>query len=231
MSGIGPVEEPAPGAGDEPTLRPTVLSTSEVPAWERRLGDWWRSLSHRRRRALPLGAAGLLGALALLAVLVTPGTRQGGSAGPAPEPWPAQITRVVYSGIGTSSDPTGHRFTVLATFSDTSSTAVTVTQITQPYRGVALTVTRPPGLPFTLRPGRPLVVPLAVDIRDCRYTPVGDRLPFLDVTMSNTRAIQQQSEILGDAYARDLSRLITAACREDGTVSASPAAAAPTLPH
>ncbi|MDR3032085.1 MAG: Tat pathway signal sequence domain protein, partial [Kitasatospora sp.] len=52
-------------------------------------------------------------------------------------------------------------------------------------------------------------------VTDCSGAPADATLPFLDVTLRNTRAMETVSQILGDAYARDLSAALHSAC--DGT--------------
>jgi hypothetical protein len=57
-------------------------------------------------------------------------------------------------------------------------------------------------------------------VTDCGKAPENPGLPFLDVTLRNTRAIEAHSFILGEHYARDLSDALQVACSNDSVSSA-----------
>ncbi|MEY9966424.1 hypothetical protein ABIA33_004489 [Streptacidiphilus sp. MAP12-16] len=205
---IGPLETPHELSRESGSGAPaTVLSESGGSALERRFGAWWRGLGVRRRRWTLLVTGTVV--LVLLGALVAYEHHRVTIAAPPP-PWPAQITKVDYSGVGPPPDASGRRFTLLLTFTDSGDHNVTITQIAQSYRGMVVSVQ--PAMPIVLYPGKPQVVRLAVDVQNCLNAPLHDDLPFIDVTLSNPRAIQTQSEILGDSYTADVDRLLTRAC-------------------
>jgi hypothetical protein len=49
-------------------------------------------------------------------------------------------------------------------------------------------------------------------VTECGKVPRNAGLPFLDVTLRNTSAIEAHSFILGTVYARDLSHALQVAC-------------------
>ncbi len=204
---VGPVQTPAE-AGHPDYLGPpltTVVASAGRSAFERRFLAWWRGRSVRRRRLdLVVAAAVTVGLLWGGALLVRPAPPP-----PTPVPFPAQVTDIRYAGLeGTGIDTV--RFTVLLTVTNTSTESMTLDLVAQPYRGVDVTTAQL--LPLNLFPGRPQPLWVEMTVRNCSLTPRADLLPFLDVTLSNARAIQTQSEILGAAYSRDLHAAILKAC-------------------
>ena len=217
---IGPVQTPAEAgraddpSDDRPGPLPTALSASDGLAVEQRLRAWWHGGSRRRRLALL--ATGLVAAATALAwgaaMLVRPSAPAAPTAQPVP--WPAQAAAVRYSRLLTDrTDPT--QFTVVLTVADTSAAPLNLERVEQPYRGVEATSASP--LPLLILPGTPQTVWVHMTVRDCSLTPRADILPFIDVTLSNLRAIQTQSEILGSGYAGDLHAAISAACPSSPT--------------
>ena len=91
-----------------------------------------------------------------------------------------------------------------------SGTPVTVTRISQPYAGLSVTSTPHP--PFGTKAGVPLKITITMRVTDCGKAPRNAGLPFLDVTLRNTRAIEDHSFILGSRYAQDLSSALQVAC-------------------
>jgi hypothetical protein len=93
---------------------------------------------------------------------------------------------------------------------DAAAPPVTVLRITQP--SPALSVATRHALPLIVKSGtrRPAVI--TMNIRECATAPRNDGLPFLEVTLRNTRAKRGLSFLLGAAYTADLSSAIIAAC-------------------
>ena len=205
---VGPVQ--TAGEAGTPGLPPppeTAVVASPGAAYERRIQDWWSRLGVRRRRlGLVLGAVLVLGLIWGAAQLVRPG---GAPSAPLPPvPYPAQVADVRYA--GTTATGAANRFTVQLTVTNTSGTVLTLEHVAQPYRGVSVTTAQQ--LPLQLFPARPQPVWVEMTVQNCSLTPRADSLPFIDVTLSNARAIQTQSEILGTDYALDLNAAILKAC-------------------
>ncbi|MEU5222973.1 Tat pathway signal sequence domain protein [Streptomyces toyocaensis] len=195
MSGVGPVE---PGEGtyvqDAP---PAPLAQQGFPA-----GRFER---HRRV---------VLGTMLTSAVLAGSGylyvTRPRPEPPPAP-PYPSQVTGIEYLRPGPTSSNTASRgFTFEVAVSTESGPPVTVTRISQPYAG--LSVTSSPRTPFRTKAGSPRKIMITLRVTECGNAPRNAGLPFLDVTLRNTRAMQVHSFILGPQYAQDLSRALQVAC-------------------
>jgi hypothetical protein len=68
----------------------------------------------------------------------------------------------------------------------------------------------------TVTPERPVLLTVEYRVTDCAGAPPDAGMPFLDVTLRNTRAIQTISQILGPRYARDLSERLHSACPISG---------------
>ncbi|MFI1012245.1 Tat pathway signal sequence domain protein [Streptomyces sp. NPDC020965] len=140
---------------------------------------------------------------------------------PTPTPWPAQTVDLSYGGPTLPGGATGDEesdgeagtfdFTVRVTTA--SGPPVTVERLTQTSE--ALSVDTVPAPPFTVSTEKPRTVLVMIHVSDCEKAARNAGLPFLDVTLRNTRAIQEHSYILGDEYARDLARAIGAACPQD----------------
>ncbi|WP_052432607.1 hypothetical protein [Streptacidiphilus carbonis] len=207
---VGDVGPPEPD-GDSTALTELQISEADGLAVERRLSGWWRGLPRPVRRGL-LAAAGLGAAAALILTAVSdaPPHRAGPAQPPAPAPWPAQVTDVYYAGLAPGNDPRSSRFVFLLSIADLDRSPVTIHHIAQPYAGLSVTTEDP--LPIGVAPGESRIVRVLAEVRDCARTPERDDLPFLDVTLSNARAIQTQSEILGGSYSDDLGREIAERC-------------------
>ncbi|MHA6759190.1 hypothetical protein [Streptacidiphilus sp. PAMC 29251] len=209
---VGPIETPSE-AGRADRLGPLpdlVSSVSETDglAVERRLERWWHGLNPRRRRLGGLTAGALALGLIATAVTVAIGHSDGNSAAPLP-PWPIEAVKVTYDGLmQDGGGPVG--FTVLLTVANSTGAILTVSGVAQPYRGVSAASVLP--LPLRVRQGAPQLLRVRMAVKDCSQTPRADDLPFIDVTLSNARAIQTQSEILGGSYASDLHAAILDVC-------------------
>ncbi|MFG3103084.1 Tat pathway signal sequence domain protein [Streptomyces sp. NPDC048182] len=196
MSGIGPVE---PGEGthvQEPPAAPPATAAG---------------LRRRRRRAL-LGAAAALALLAGAGALYT--ARRAAPEPPPAPPYPAQAVDLVFlNGVTTPPGvpPGGSSFAVA--LSVESGPPVTVTRLAQPYDGLSLTASPKP--PFRTAPHAARKITITLRVTDCGKAPRNPGLPFLDVTLRNSRAIQDQSFLLGPRYARYLDHILQVACGND----------------
>lgn len=200
MSGVGPVE---PGDGthalDTPRadapLRPVHLPGPLARLWSR-----------HRRAVLITGSAAVVLAGALVLHLTHPQP-------PAPglPPYPSQETAVMYLGMERpepNSRARSFRFGI--EISAVREAGVTVSRIGQPYAG--LTLSSVPRPPFDTAPEAPRTVMITMHVTDCGKVPKNAGLPFLDVTLRNTRAKEDHSFILGERYADDLSHAVQVAC-------------------
>ncbi|KUO13403.1 Tat pathway signal sequence domain protein [Streptomyces sp. DSM 15324] len=209
MSGIGPIE---PGEGthawdthpaEPPAVTPAAPGTP--PPRLRRL------LADRRRAAL--AALLVVGLLTLCALLYATRPQEREPAVSRP-PFPAQVVDVTY--LGEHSVPPGtrpHTFAFEVLLSVDSGPPVTVTRVSQPYAGASLTSV--PRAPFRTEAGSARTIVITMHVAECGTVPENAGLPFIDVTLRNTRAIQQQSFILGPRYAHDLSRALEVACSNE----------------
>ncbi len=203
MNAIGPVE---PGQ-DTYDREPEARRQGELL---RRLGRRLRESAPRTRRLVLAAVAVCAVAAALLVRLAQPPPP------PAPPPpWPSRSVSVTYAGAMSRTVSGDRHLTFSVTLANRPPDAtpvppVTVLRITQP--SPALSVTASPALPFTVKSGTHRRVVITMNIRECAKAPRNDGLPFLEVTLRNTRAKQDLSFILGSAYAADLSTAITAAC-------------------
>ncbi|QEV17565.1 Tat pathway signal sequence domain protein [Streptomyces alboniger] len=191
MNAIGPIE-PGEDTYDHEAAAPEPLRLTP-----RRL---------RHRRTAIAGTSALILAAAGVSLYLT---RPQPPPGP-PAPWPSQSVSVTYTDEMSRPRPGERNFTFAVRFSQTSGPPVTVRRIAQP--SAALSVDTSPRTPFTLKTGTPRKSIITMHIRECGEVPRNARLPFLEVTLRNTRANERQSYILGPEYANDLSAALTAAC-------------------
>ncbi|MFF5018112.1 Tat pathway signal sequence domain protein [Streptomyces sp. NPDC001165] len=201
MSGIGPLE---PGEGTQ------AWDTAPQAPRGRRRALLSSLYARHRRAALTLAAVALL--LAGGGYLYATRPRQ-----PAPPqvPYPAQVVTMSY--LRERATPPGgparsFRFEVL--LSVESGPPVTVTRVTQPYAG--LSVAAAPHVPFRTKAGAPRKITITMQVTECGKVPKDAGMPFLEVTLRNTRAMQIQSFILGPHYAQHLSHGLKVACSNSG---------------
>ncbi|WP_055491759.1 hypothetical protein [Streptomyces sp. TP-A0356] len=200
MSGVGPVE-PGEGthAGDVQDRDVSLLLT---PPRGRLAG-----LYDLHRRAVLVAAA--------VAALLAGGgylyaTRPQEPPPPAP-PYPSQVVDITYLNSGAMpEDAPARSFSFAVALRVQSGPPVTVTRITQPYTGLSVTSTPRP--PFRTSAGSVRTIAITMHVTECGKVPESAGLPFLDVTLRNARAIQEQSFILGSRYAQDLSQALQVAC-------------------
>ncbi|MGP4008914.1 hypothetical protein [Streptomyces sp. 4N124] len=205
MTGIGPVE-PVDSPGSEESC-PTIGSdrTRRAEHWSAR----WARLSPKTRKAA-LGAAAI--ALVAAGILVPPALTPEDRAEPqdTPVPWPANVTTWRYLGLATPHKPgaTSGRFLFAVTVDHGPPVSLEVSGTA--FDG--LTAHAVPWPSFLVPGGTTLRIAVEVSVSDCSGVPLNADLPFLDVTLRNTRAIQHHSFIFGGAYSHDLSRLLQGAC-------------------
>ncbi|MEU6675367.1 Tat pathway signal sequence domain protein [Streptomyces sp. NPDC046925] len=196
VNAIGPIEpgdntyETRTVAADEPAAR---------PAGARPL------LTRHRRTALALATAAVVGAAGISLYLTRPRPPK-----PPPPLYPSQTVSVAYGGEMTRPRAGESTFSFTVSLSQSSGPPVSVRRIAQPT--TALSVTAAPDTPFTVKTGSPRTARITMHIRECGKVQRNAGLPFLIVTLRNTRAMQIQSFILGSEYAKDLSEALTAAC-------------------
>ncbi|SOD78411.1 hypothetical protein SAMN06272781_6072 [Streptomyces sp. 1222.2] len=202
VSGIGPVE---PGEG---TWDGSEADVAPDPP----RGRYAQAYARHRRAVLTVATA--------LTLLTGSGYLYATRPEPAPPPeptappYPSQAVGVSY--LGRVTPPAGSprtSFGFEVELRVLSGPPVTVERMTQPYAGLSLrTDPRPPVRIGTDRPRRIVVT---MRVTECRKAPENPGLPFLDVTLRNTRAIEAHSFMLGERYARDLSDALQVACSND----------------
>ncbi|MFF7190872.1 Tat pathway signal sequence domain protein [Streptomyces sp. NPDC008222] len=130
---------------------------------------------------------------------------------PPPPPYPSQVVDISYLDAEPAPPNAPPRsFGLSVVLSVQSGPPVTVTRIAQPYAG--LSVTSSPRPPFRTKAGSARKIDIAMHVTECGKVPENAGLPFLDVTLRNTRAIEPHSYILGSRYAHDLSAALHVAC-------------------
>ncbi|MDJ0344481.1 hypothetical protein QMK19_08125 [Streptomyces sp. H10-C2] len=225
MSGIGPVEGPVedpvtgpagPGADSGPVPARGTLSVREyLTADSRPPAGYWDGLTTRGRRT----AKAAIAALAAAAVIGLGHAMRTAEPLPDPGPWPAQSTYIAYatgqsaSGALAGSGVFGFNVTVR------NGTPLTILRVTPSFEG--LTAEIDPSAPFTVNPGTTRHITIKMIVHKCAGLPLDADLPFLDVTLRNARAIQNQSFIFGGACPRDLSAFLHEACRQTAATSSS----------
>ncbi|MFJ7154890.1 Tat pathway signal sequence domain protein [Streptomyces sp. NPDC101118] len=193
MSGIGPLEPGEDTWDASPARRPPARTRGP--------------LGRRRRAALALtGVLALAGSGAYL-YAIRPDPEP-----PAPPPHPSQVFSVRYGAPVRPAGPAAD-FAFTVTLRTTAGPPVTVHRIGQP--SAALSVTTAPASPITVVKGEVREVVVLIRVRDCVHVARNAGLPFLEVTLSNGGPNEQHSYILGDRYARELSRSLIGTCPED----------------
>ncbi|MFE0799154.1 Tat pathway signal sequence domain protein [Streptomyces sp. NPDC058812] len=197
MSGTGPVE---PGEGTHVWSGPDAPRPSA-----RRRGRPARYYDRHRRAVLTTAAAVvvLAGGGYLYASRPQPPS-------PPPPPHPAQAVDLDY--LDAVPAP-GDDFSFAVRLSVRSGPPVTVTRLDQPYAGISMTSS--PTAPFQTKAHSARKIIVTLRVTECAKAPRNLALPFLQVTLRNTRAIQAHSFILGTHYARDLSQALEVACRNE----------------
>jgi len=193
MTGVGPVE---PGDG-------TYSAPDALASRPRSLRGRWVAATPAQRLAIVACCVAAVATGSGFLYVTRPAPPP-----PPPVPWPAQSVLMTYRGATATGSDGGLGFTV--TLTNSSTAPVTVERISQTSK--ALWVTTRPAAPFTVRTGKPRNVLVVIHVADCRKVARNAGLPFLDTQLRNVRATQEQSYILGDRYARDLSKALNATC-------------------
>ncbi|MEU1474964.1 hypothetical protein ACFYZ8_30850 [Streptomyces sp. NPDC001668] len=207
MTGIGPVEPvDSPESGES-----YDVIGADGPRLTDRWSARWRGMAPRARRATQAAVAtALLAAGILVPRTLTEDPHPAPE--PTPAPWPANVTAWRYLGSADlpetpGTHPTTGRFRFAV---DVHSGPPVTLRVT----GAAFTGLTAHALPaaFTVHAGTTRRVTVEISVSDCSGLPLNADLPFLDVTLRNTRAIQHHSFIFGRAYSNDLFRLLRGAC-------------------
>ncbi|MCX5047440.1 MULTISPECIES: hypothetical protein [unclassified Streptomyces] len=207
MSGIGPVEPAGPveaHTGDAPATPQDAPPPDVIGTDSPRLTDRWHALLPRTRATALAAAAATLAAAVWLLTAQLPAT-------PPEEPtapWPSTTTAFHYKGVADTPAATTRDFRFDVSVHD--GPPVTISDITATPAGLH-TRTTPPTT-FTVRAGTTHRITVRITVTDCGGLPLNVNLPFLDVTLRNTQAIQHYSFIFGGSYSRDLSDLLHTAC-------------------
>jgi hypothetical protein len=214
MSGIGPVE---PVDSPETQDSYDVIGVDGPRRTDRLTARWAKTPPRTRKTALTLGVTAATAAAFLIPRALTTDHTQPPD---TPVPWPANVTAWRYLGPAglpetSGAHPTSGRFRFAV---DVHSGPPVTLQVT----GAAFTGLTAHALPdaFTVHAGTTRRVTVEISVNDCSGLPLNADLPFLDVTLRNTRAIQHHSFIFGRAYSHDLFELLRSAC---ATTTASPA--------
>ncbi|WP_079062469.1 Tat pathway signal sequence domain protein, partial [Streptomyces scabiei] len=137
--------------------------------------------------------------------------------GTAP-PYPSQAVGLHY--LGRVTPPAGAprtRFRFELELRVLSGPPVTVERMTQPYAGLSLRTD--PHTPVRIGTNAPRRIVVTMRVTECGKAPENPGLPFLDVTLRNTRAMEAHSFMLGERYAQDLSDTLEVACSNDSASS------------
>ncbi|MGW7515627.1 hypothetical protein ACWGJ2_08530 [Streptomyces sp. NPDC054796] len=182
---------------------PEVLAAGDE---SRRLHERWEALPRRvRRTAVTALGLALLAAATGYALAVRPGPPHAPPRARAP--YPAQAVSVSFSRISDVSPDEG-TFTIELLASTTS--PVSVERVTQGYESLDLTSASPHPVEVTAYSPKKLI--LRARIISCRGLPIDAGMPFLEVTLRNTRAVQDFSVIPGERYAHELTRVFRTVC-------------------
>ncbi|AUG76603.1 hypothetical protein CFP65_1724 [Kitasatospora sp. MMS16-BH015] len=161
-------------------------------------------------------------ALALVTLLVARhALTRPAQAANSPPPPPSLVAAFSYLGPVHDAVPGGNRFTLAVRATATGDPPFQLVSAQQDYPGI-LTNVIDPLLPQEVRQGAPVDFTVVYVVTDCAAAPRDAGMPFLDVTLRNTGAIQTLSQILGPGYARDLSRNLHLTCPDSGMRTSTP---------
>ncbi|MGZ3098580.1 Tat pathway signal sequence domain protein [Streptomyces sp. H72] len=197
MSGTGPVE---PGEGTHDRTTPDAPRSTP-----RRRGRPARYYGRHRRAILATTAA--------VTVLTGGGYLYATRPQPPPAPPPPHPSQVVDVDYLHAVPGPRDAFRFAVRLSVRSGPPVTVTRLDQPYDGITMTAS--PAAPSRTKAHSARKIIVTLRVTECEKAPRNLALPFLHVTLRNTRAIQAHSYILGPHYARDLSHALQVACSND----------------
>lgn len=212
MSGIGPVE---PGEG---TRAWDTADTDTTPPAKRPRGRCAQVYAAHRRAVLAGAAAVVVLAGGGYLYATRPASAPPPEPTPRETPYPSQAVVVGYLGpVARSGRTPRGRFGFEVELSVRYGPPITVEQLTQPYEGLSLRTD--PRTPFRIGTKTPQKIVVTMRVIECGKAPERAGLPFLDVTLRNTRAIEAHSFILGERYAKDLSDALQVACSNDSMSS------------
>ncbi|MDQ1044626.1 hypothetical protein [Streptomyces sp. V4I2] len=203
MTGTGPVE---PGNSPDSGGSYDVVGV-DAPRLTDRLSARWHTFPPRTRKA---ALASALTAAAAAGVLLAP--TPGGPDRPDPTPWPANVTTWHYLGPATPTTPTTPAAPGRFRFAVSVGKGPPVTLRVNGTSSPGLHAHTTPEPEFSVKTGTTRTIAVEINVSDCSGLPLNADLPFLDVTLRNTRAIQRHSFIFGGAFSRDLSELLHTAC-------------------
>jgi hypothetical protein len=201
MTGIGPVE---------PVNSPDAQETYEVIGADTpRFTDRWQALSPRLRGAV-LGTTALAATTATVIALL-PTEPSAPTSTLTPMPWPANVTTFRYTGLAATFDstPASGLFRFAVTVHSGPPVVLRVTGAG--FDGLTARIS--PAETATIEAGTTRRITVQISVVGCSDLPLDPDMPFLDVTLRNTRAIQHHSFIFAGAYPEDLSGLLHSACR------------------
>ena len=215
VSGVGPVE-PGEGTRAWDAPEPDTPPRPEPPH-----GRFTQAYA-RHRRAVLAGAAAVV---ALTGGGYLYATRPEPAPPPEPTPretpYPSQAVDVSYLGPAPrSAGAPRERFGFELELSVLYGPPITVEGMTQPYAGLSLRTD--PLTPFRIGTKETRKIAVTMRVTECGKVPKNAGLPFLDVTLRNTRAIEAHSFILGERYAQDLSDALQVACSNESMSSPKP---------
>lgn len=214
MTGIGPVE-PVNSSTAENSY--DVIGIDESRLTDRladRLTAHWTRLSPPARRATLAAALAVLATAATVLLLPQP---TNDPAPAAPVPWPANVTSWRYLGLAAPLNTDRHATSGRFHFAIAVDHGPPVTLEVTGAAFDGLTAHALPAPAFTVAAATTRRTTVVISVSDCSGLPLNADLPFLDVTLRNTRAIQHHSFIFGNAFARDLSALLHGACDPHST--------------
>jgi hypothetical protein len=211
MTGTGPVEPVNSSETDDSYDVIGVDAPRLTGRITRRLTNQRTGLPPRARKAAL--TAGVVATAACVLLLAPTGTSHRADPPPRPTPWPANVTAWRYLGPSdTLPAPTTHtksgRFRFAVTITGGPPVTLTVTGTAFP----GLDAHAIPEPDFTVNTGTTRRITVEISVSDCTDLPQNADLPFLDVTLRNTRAIQRHSFIFGGAFSQHLSDLLHSAC-------------------
>ncbi|MDX3510120.1 Tat pathway signal sequence domain protein [Streptomyces caniscabiei] len=212
MSGVGPVE---PGEGTRAWEAADGAADADTPPPPGPPRGRYAQVYARHRRAVLAGAAAVV---ALVGGGYLYATRPASAPTPEPTPreapYPSQAVVVSYLGpVARSARTPRGRFAFEMELGVRHGPPITVERMTQPYEGLSLRTDPRTPLRIGTKETRKIVITMRVI--ECGKAPENAGLPFLDVTLRNTRAIEAHSFILGERYAQDLSDALRVACGND----------------
>jgi hypothetical protein len=190
-----------PGPGGQVPRAPAEVLGSDTP----RLSDRWTDLPRRGRLSVLVTTV-----LCLLASLLGYALANRPQPPPPPlAPWPRQVTSLTYLGALSPPDPATRSFTFSFRIAVQDGPPVTVRHLRPSF---GLPAKTDPPLPFQVRARNDRTISVQIVLRTCSGLPLNASTPYIDLTVRNTRAIQNHSYIFEGAYARDLSQFLHRLC-------------------